>query len=148
MIRPATAADLSALVDLGAAAHAESPHHRSIPFSSDRLAESLAEAIEGGGVLTAENEGRLVGALMGFLHQPFFSKATVASECGFYVAPEARGGMVAARLLSGLEAWAAEQGAAEVCSGTSSGVGTDRTAALLRRLGWIQYAMSFKKRVP
>jgi GNAT superfamily N-acetyltransferase len=51
----------------------------------------------------------------------FFSDYERATDVGFYVIPEHRGGRAAFKLLHSIEDWAREQGVTEMCMGQSVG---------------------------
>jgi GNAT superfamily N-acetyltransferase len=51
----------------------------------------------------------------------FFSDYEKASDVGFYILPEHRGGSTASRLLQAIENWAKENGAKEIFMGHSVG---------------------------
>lgn len=137
MIRPATPADLPALLALGAAMHAESPEYSVEPFEPDVLEATLREVLAEGGALVAEGPGgQLVGGVLGYTTTRFFNRRLVGSELGVFLRPEHRGGTAAVRLVRALERWSTSQGAQQQRLGVTTGVHTDRTRQLYEALGY------------
>ena len=87
-----------------------------------------------GRVLEAEN--RVVGCFFGHLSDLWFSNDLCGFDDVFYIGPEHRGGMSAARMVNDFERWCHSSGASAVLVGVSSGVMVDRTGAFLMRLGY------------
>lgn len=83
----------------------------------------------------AEREGRLVGWLNGLIVTYEWSPFLFAAQRILYVAPEARGGMTAARLLRGYVAWAEANGAKRQLAGIGNGLPL-KVDDLYRRLGF------------
>jgi len=126
----------------------ESPRFSRLGYSPDRCRELLA-GLSGspqGLVLVAEQDGVIVGALLGLASRHFFSDDITASELAVYVAPDARGGSAAGKLIRQFEGWAAEQGAVDIVLGISTEVHADRTAQLYERLGYTPSGISLVKR--
>lgn len=136
-IRPATAADLPRLVELGAALHAESPRWGRIPLNYDKCAKALADMIAGAdsAVFVAERNGVVIGGIAGVIQEHWACDARVAHEASFFVTPEYRGTFAACRLICTLVAWARCRKAAWLFVGTSTGVHSELTARLYERLG-------------
>ena len=140
MIRPAWRSDIPRLVRLGVLMHEESRYSR-LRLDQEKLANLLASLIDGdhGCVLVAERDREVVGGIVGVLTEHWCSNDTVATDLALFLAPEARGGMLAARLVNGFVAWAKEQGAAMISMGISTGVSVEATGRLYEACGGRQY---------
>jgi GNAT superfamily N-acetyltransferase len=134
-VRHATAADIPALLVLGAEMHAES-RYRGTRYSEAKVRTLLADLIGGMGcVLVYERGGEIVGYFAGSVMELYFSEDKFAFDYFLWVHPEHRGGFGGARLVSTFIAWAKSRGATFIDIGISTGVTTERTGALYERLG-------------
>ena len=147
-VRRAVGADFPTMVTMGQDMRDESPRFSRLGYSPDRCLELLAglSVSPQGLVLVAEQDGVIVGMLLGLASRHFFSDDITASELVVYVAPEARGGSAAVKLIRQFEAWAVEQGAADIVLGVSTEVHADRTAQFYERLGYAPSGISLVKR--
>ena len=84
----------------------------------------------------AEKGGRLVGWLNGLLATYEWSPFIFAVQRILYVAPEARGGITAVRLLRDYIAWAEANGAKRQLAGMGNGLPPAKVDGLYRRLGF------------
>ena len=62
-----------------------------------------------------------IGFVAAIVDSFFFSDYVRATDLGFYILPEHRGGKAAFELLRAIEAWAKEQGVSEIYMGHSVG---------------------------
>lgn len=109
-IRPATDADVPALLALGQRFLAWSPYAGM--FGEDAMAKAIAEAVATGFSRVAVVDGVAVGALLGALKPAWLDPSfVVACELAWWVEPEHRGGTAAVRMLHEFKAWAKDQGA-------------------------------------
>lgn len=147
-VRRAVGADFPTLIAMGHDMRDESPRFSRLGYSPDRCLELLAglSVSPQGLVLVVEQDGMIVGMLLGFISKHFFSDDLTASELVVYVVPEARGGNAVVKLLRHFEVWATEQGAADIVLGVSTEVHADRTAQLYQRLGYAPSGHSLVKR--
>ena len=136
MIRAATPDDLPALLELGQAMHCESPEYRDMRFCPNTLRHTLTLAMDQHFLRVAEQPGgRIVGGLAAMAVPHWFGPDRLACDLGIFVAPEARGGMAAARLVRAYVKWARELGAKKITLGITTGVDVETTARLCERLG-------------
>lgn len=137
MIRNATHDDIPTMIALGEAMHAESRYAR-FPWNSERVAALIATLIDSddGLALVAEEGGEIIGGILAAIEESFFGPARFACEFAVFVRPDARGGMVAARLLSTYAQWARERGAELVQAGITTGVATESSARLYSMVGF------------
>lgn len=131
--------DLAAMLALGRRLHAES-RYRGLPLDEARMAEigrrGLAE--RNPGLIVAERAGTIVGMAVVVLGQHFFSPALAATVQLIYVAPEARGGAAAVKLLGALRQWAVLNHAQDLHVNVTTAIKADRTDRFLRRMGFKQ----------
>lgn len=137
--------DIPALLALSRAMHAESPRFRGLPFDEVKVLTLLDALVRSGGVHIAENEGRLVGMVCGFVTEHFFGPVKIASDFALYVTPAHRGASVASRLVKAFETWARSMGADEITLGVSTEVHAERTAQLYERLGYARSGIVLRK---
>lgn len=146
IIRPATAADIETLVDIGEAMHRESPRFSRLSYSRAKVAGLLAFLIDEplGFLRVAEREGVLVGGIACQAAEHWFSEDKFSTDYALFILPEHRGGMTAPRLIGAYIAWAKEQGAKLIQLGVSTGVQTGETVELYRNIGLKQYGYGFE----
>lgn len=137
-IRVATLDDLPRILELGELLHRESPRWSRLSFNRAKAAHFIAHLIleANGVVFLAEQDGLVVGGIAGMSSAHWSSDDVVAQEVSFFMAPEARGNMVAVRLIAALQAWGEMRGAKWLTAGTSTGLDPERTAGLYERLGF------------
>lgn len=145
MIRPATAADIPAMLALGEAMHAES-RYSALAWCTPKVCGLLDMLLESdkGLVLVAERDGVVVGGFLGFIDEHFFSRETVATDLALFIEPSRRGGVAAARLLKAYVVWATEQGAAQITVGITTGVHVEQTARLFQGCGFAPVGQMFE----
>lgn len=137
MIRLATLDDLDLLMIMAEQMHRESPRFSRLSFNFDKVLALFVRLIERDDclLLVAENDGHIVGALAGFVVPHWFSDDLTANEYGVFVDPMHRGGMVAPRLIKRFVEWSQEKGAKLIQLGISTGIQTEQTVELYKRLG-------------
>jgi len=144
--RLAAQTDAIAVTDLCEEFHGFS-YQRSVPFDWDIMVEWVSDRIDDDGslVLGAWSGSDLVGCVIGLTFVPPYSERVVAGDFIWYVRPEHRGGMVGVRLMKMFENWAVDAGAAQILTGATSGIKSERGAALLERLGFVPTGTSVYK---
>jgi L-amino acid N-acyltransferase YncA len=139
-IRPASAADIPALVELLFAMRDET-RYAGLEVSPERLARNLGTQFSRMDAtqccFVAENaDGALAGVLAGSLQQFLFEEFVTATEGLFYVHPSARGTTAAVKLIYGFREWAIARGVREIQFSVRSGRDIARTDRLMKRLGF------------
>lgn len=140
-VRHATPADFPAIVAMGRALHDESPRYRDMPFNPDKLL-ALAKRLHGSllcsdaVILVAVADGQLVGVTVGVMAERFFNDERYVTDLTVYVKPEHRGGSAFLRMVKALEAWAAENGVADLAIGVSTEIHAERTVHAYEKLGY------------
>lgn len=147
-VRPAVEADIPVLIELGAALHAESPRFSRYAFSPVKVAGTALFAIAGGGAFVAENNGKIIGVLAGFVAEQWFSTDRVVSDLTFYITPEQRKkGRAALMLIRAFEQWAVSQGAMDIVPGASTQIDPEGTRRFYEKLGYTTSGYQFFKRL-
>lgn len=143
-LRQATPDDVMTMVEIGRLVHAES-RFAQFPYDEGKLQENLGALIvlqERRGshicLLAENNDGKLIGCIIGALEEYFFTRSHSASSILLWVDPGYRGSAAALRLVQAFRNWGAKHGALEVCFPIASGVSIARTDRFLRRLGFHQ----------
>jgi GNAT superfamily N-acetyltransferase len=145
-IRVATLDDLPRILELGEQLHRESPRWSRLSFSRAKAEQFLTHLIQepNGVVFVADQQGVVVGGIAGMAAPHWSSDDIVAQEVSFFMAPEARGNIVAVRLICALRAWAELRGAKWLHAGTSTGIDPERTARLYEALGFARCAIGLE----
>ena len=144
--RLAAQTDAIAVTDLCEEFHGAS-YQKTVPFDWDIMVEWVSDRIDDDGslVLGAWSGSDLVGCVIGLTFVPPYSERVVAGDFIWYVRPEYRGGMVGVRLMKMFEDWAVGAGAVQILTGATSGIKSERGAALLERLGFVPTGTSVYK---
>lgn len=147
-IRVAHEADIGRLVQMGRAMQEESPRFSRLGYSASKVWNLFSHLIanDDATVIVAEADGVIVGMLMGYVSEQFFSHVLSASELVVYVTPECRGGRAALRMIQAFEMWAFERGAKEIQLGVSTEVDASRTSAFYERMGYAASGHTLVKR--
>jgi GNAT superfamily N-acetyltransferase len=128
-------ADLAALVALAELFHAEIGDAFFLPFSADKTAWFLKQAIERRLVIAVEEDGELVGGVALYESAPLYSVETGLYDMGFYVKEEYRRSRAAVLLRDAAKAIAADMGK-PLLLGVSSGADLDRKDKFFTRAGF------------
>jgi GNAT superfamily N-acetyltransferase len=83
----------------------------------------------------------------GYLIDYFFCNETLVSDEVLFVKADRRGAVTAMRLIRGLQQWASDRGARELCLGISTNVRIETTGKLYERLGFTHVGGIYKKRL-
>lgn len=146
-VRHGTATDWPQLLAMGRDMRNESPRFAAMDYDDDKVIDLFAGLSAGpnGLVLVADGASGPVGMLLGFAAEHFFGHSITASELVVYVAPHARGGSTAVKLLRAFEDWAVERRASEIVLGVSTEVHAERTAQFYNRLGFERSGFTVRK---
>lgn len=141
IVRAATEADLPELIEMGRALHDESPRYQGMAFNPRKLTELWAQLkgtllVPAGCVFVAVRDGYTVGMTVGIIATRWFSDERYLTDLTMYVKPEHRHGRAFPRLVAALEAWAADQGIAEIALGVSTEIHAEATSRAYTRLGY------------
>lgn len=119
-IRKATLDDVQVIVQMGERLHAESSF-RTISFSAEKLAETVATLIGHGFAVVAEKDGAVIGGMLGDVVVPWYSTERMGIDYSLYIEPEHRSGLLAIKLVKMFEAWCKNMGAVQIRPGVSTG---------------------------
>lgn len=146
MIRPASPADIPALVEMGREFHREAGWPERVEFDAASFEETLWKFLRGeadGFLIVAEFDGEAVGmAAMLFFPFIFNAGVTGSQELFWYARPEHRNGAGEA-LLSAMESIAQARGARTFTMFAVPGLRDAALARLYRRRGYAPAEPSF-----
>ena len=137
MIRSATRQDIPALLAHGLAMHSES-RYRILPWDNDKVAGLIDWLIDSpdGLAVVAENDGRIVGGMLGSVDAHYFSQSMIAQEYAVFIEPGLRGSLMGVLLYKHYTDWAQSRGAVLIQVGVTAGIANDKVGAMLRTLGY------------
>lgn len=137
-IRRYQTTDFDRALALGHLMHKES-YYSFMEFSDKKVRELFDNSLRDENTYhfnVAEKDGEIVGFMFGIKHPHFFSDEEVSGDLFFYVRQDLRGSMIGIRLIKGYMEWAKEQGVSYAQLGITTNINTDRTSALLERMGF------------
>ena len=139
MIRHASHDDISTMLDLGRAMHAES-RYAVHAWDEGKVRTLIARLIDDddGLALVAEQDGRMVGGFLGEAYDHWCTGARQSFDYALFVLPEHRGTLAGARLLRRYAAWAESRGvpANMIGLGITTGVDLAATTRLFELSGF------------
>ena len=147
-IRPATEADVDAIVAMAKHFIAFAPHASIAEYEDSDIVNAARACMEHGIVIVAEQDGEVVGMLFGVTTGIWFApKTTWAVELAWWVQPEARGGSAGIRLVTAFQDWAREQGAKLVAMSSLHLENDSRVSSVLTRMGFTPSEHTYIKRL-
>ncbi len=142
MIRRATKDDNPAILALGRAMHAESRYAR-FDYDEEKYRRLVEHLIDNGIAIVSAANGQVSGVFLGVVSAHFFGNDLQSTDFIQYVTPEFRGGMTGVRLIREYIRIAKEIGVKDICIGNSSGISTERTGELYKRLGFTHHGCDY-----
>lgn len=145
MIRPATIADVPAMLALGQQMHDESRFD--VLRWSARKVEALLHtciASEDALALVAERDGAVIGGFIGFVGEHWCSEDRVAYDMALYIRSDRRGSIAGVRLLVAYREWAQSRGAVQITCGITTGVTLEATTRLYQAAGFVHVGHLFE----
>lgn len=94
-------------------------------------------------LLAESGDGEILGMLVGFVAELFFTDALVAQDRVFFVKPEFRGSSSAVRLLTGFRKWAQNRGVQELNINMSVAVDMPRFERFMVHMGFTNCGSNF-----
>jgi len=149
VIRPPGSADVDAIVDMGERMHRESVY-AFLPYNREkvqRLFRAFVDHPETWGGFVAEDDGKIVGMIGGYLTDYFFCDEKLASDMILFLDQPYRGGLTSGRLIRAFEQWAIERGARELCLGISTGINIDSIGRFYEHMGMTRVGAVYKRRL-
>lgn len=146
-----TPEDIRALSNMGSEAVEESPTLNKFAYDEDRMWQKAVAKLQADpkryGLLLAERDGEATGMLAAQVGPHLFVDSLAAQCLVFYVRPQFRAGLTAAKLLKGYQRWAEQLGCDTIAIHVTSGVRMDTTDRLLRRMGFGQVGGNYERTV-
>ena len=145
MIRKAVNQDAAKILDLCKEAHEESTI-TTAPLDPKTLRTNLQICVLSAEhlVLVVEVDDKIEGMIIGVTHQLWYSRKKQATDLLFYTSKRIRGEGWGAKLMRRFISWAKENpGVKEIMLGVSSGIETDRTKTLYKRMGAIRIGENY-----
>lgn len=147
-VRPYSRDDLAECLWLGQQVHEESAL-ADFTWNPDKLValSELAENNKNIGAFVLEEDGLVVGFMIGIVNPHYFTDDLIASDLILYIHPghRSRGGAV--RLVAAFEKWAFSRGVKAITLGISTGILVEQTSRLYTRLGYARSGVTFTKRM-
>lgn len=144
-----TEGDIDKCIELGHAMHQES-YFKHFNYSEEKLNKFLRLMIlnpEQYCAYVYEKDNTIIGFFLGVSSEQWIGTDKMSSDLACYIIPEERGSMAGVRLIKAYEEWASSINVKEIVIGVSTGINTDRTSSLFKRLGYGDEAFSFRKRI-
>lgn len=137
-VRRVVAADIPALVEMGAALRAESPRYQTKDYDGDKVRRILEGMVAGdfGGAFVAEDDGQLVGVTLVVDTERWFGPGTFVTDLTLYVKPEHRGNGAFQALVAAIEEWTRDKGIHDLALGVSTEVHPEATVRAYEKLGY------------
>jgi len=125
-----------------------SPFNKFVPFDAKAAKEAIASLLEHGAVLVATNENEVIGALVGMVSSMWFNPdLRIATELGWWVKDEHRGGSAGIKLLRAFEDFGRRNGAS-MCALSDLVIDGDAPAGpLFKKLGYVIVERSHLKEI-
>lgn len=145
MIRPATAADLSAIVEMSRLFYPTTHYADWCDMDVETVTNLAAGLISDHVMHVAEKDGRIVGMIGLFISPFMFNRNSVgAYEVVWWLDPESRGGHLAASLLQSVEEPCRRKGATRVLM-LHMANSPPQAGALYERMGYALAESSYSK---
>lgn len=143
MIRAATLDDVPALVAMGALMAAESPRYSRLRYSPAKVRALVEHVVSTGEgfMWVSVDDGQITGLMLAVATPHWCSDDLVVGELALYVTPQHRGSTSPLRLIRRFMGWAAERGAVLTQAGVSTGLFTEKTAALYEAAGMRRFGV-------
>ena len=141
--------DLRAMALMGADAVKESPTLSRFSYDSERMWAKAWDKFQNDpkryGLLLAERDGKVTGMLAAQVGPHLFVDALAAQCLVFYVKPEHRSGMTAAKLIKGYWRWTEQLGCDTVAIHVTTGTRMETTGRMLRKMGFAQVGGNYER---
>jgi GNAT superfamily N-acetyltransferase len=137
MIRAIKTTDIPSLVRLGDSMH-RLGIYADYNFDPAKLASHIKKftvSPDATGFVYVK-DGQVVGAILGYLDRHYFGHDLIAIQNGFFIEPEARGGMAAVRLMKAFHKWAQDQDVSCISFATSQSGKDDRWLKFCENMGY------------
>lgn len=149
ILRDAKEIDIDQMLALGFEMHQES-RYCEMEFSREKVAGLFRLAIKDENYLftVLEVNGCIVGGFIGYITPHWFSDEMVSGDFALFVDKEYRGWRGASILIKTYVKWAKDKGikSKNIALGITTGIATEKTQALYKRLGFDNtgYVMNYR----
>lgn len=136
-VRRAMEEDMSEILVLARRFHAESPVHRALSFSEQKVSNLIRTAFEDPAwlpIVAVDDQG-IIGIGLFWCLPEFYSEDRVAGDIVFYVAPDRRGSWAAIKMLDYVVEWARAAGALAYRMGIHTGINHDQAVRFFEKRG-------------
>lgn len=144
MIRDIVYSDTTAIVKMLQTLREESPEYNYVDNNPAWVEANLETILQRGALFGSISEDTR-GFIIGGVCTTWYSTRIEGFEQLLYVIPEARGGMIAVRLIKRFELQVKALGATVLSVGATTGMQEDRTARLYHALGYETKGTSLRK---
>ena len=147
LVRPGTINDIVDVYRLMRMSHREG-RYTVFPIDEDKTAEFVQRVLASDDYcfFVAEDNSGVFGCFVGYIYEPFFSRARFSCDQFVYVTPEKRKGSLAfLRLIRMYELWAQDKRADEIQLGASTGINDKKYVEVLERIGYRQSVVIVSK---
>ena len=131
--------------------HQEAPNFKDKPFDGERMWAIFDASVTNPKnfccIYAKNEEGKIIGAILGKITEQFFSGDRVASDFGMFVEPAYRGSATFLRMFKSFEQWAKDSDAKMIVVGHTTGIETDKAKELFPRLGYSLMGYIFNKEI-
>ena len=141
--------DSQQVIDLGRIIHKES-HYNFLPYEEMKIQELIMVTLknpQSNVCFVAEYDGKIIGALCGFIAAYIMNYELFAQDLGLWILPKKRGTWAAKKLLDTFEYWAKQKGCKEIMLSITSNINSDRTAQFYEKLGYTNLGAICRKRI-
>jgi GNAT superfamily N-acetyltransferase len=145
LIRQVTKETLPEFLSLARQMHEESTS-RDLEFSAEKLEQLIGSPSTF--CVMAYKDQKVIGGMLGFITEHYFSKDKKAVESGLYVVPKHRNGMTGVRLIRTFEDWSKQHEAKHIWIGYSTGIGDiNRMKDFYKALGYDYEGFFCRKKI-
>lgn len=150
MIQRATAEHIDLLVRASVGVLDDLPNYAGVVYDPDhtRRMMEVYMRLPDLGIFFEEEDGQVVGLIMGMIHPQWFTPTREMSELMFWVRPDHRKSPLARQLIKTMEEWAIPRGARKIFMAAGSGYETERVEKFYRRLGYKVRTVIACKNIP
>lgn len=147
LVRRPSLEDVDDMIALGQEMHSESPHYRDVPFDVSAARTLVTNGLQTPSVFAEVGtfDNKIVAMIALQETTLMFAPVKMAVDILFFVKPEFRYSLFAPRLIHDAQKWSRQRGHKYLVMGVTTGVHTERTVELYRRLGFTNVGTIMRK---
>ena len=141
--------DSQQIIELGKIVHEES-YYKFLPYEEMKIQELIMVTLknpDSNVCFVEEQNGKIIGALCGFIVAYVMNYELFAQDLGLWVLPKKRGTWAAKKLLDTFEYWAKKRGCKEIMLSITSNINQDRTSQFYEKLGYTNLGAVCRKHI-